>query len=532
MPATSLYFLDIFVSNEGDSNTALEIGVLRYDGEHRPQVYLHYFLKPITPNRVRWSIAKQQEITRDLIVKHPNLPTLRDIIACGFLKGKTVVCLNPSLEPCKAMVRESRTHSLISLWQEVFLHNEEALRIQKVSQMLEFLGLPYEDDSGSGYTQLLCRLQAMIAIWDFLESRRDPHLLRQEIFEIPESKVWPIPKLTNLLLKRNVDDFSKIDKEEIIGFFSESLPDFLNWNEISIFSRDWVFKRKSCANISILNGKMPMCEYIFNRVLEFKLQLWVLIYYSLYDHKTDYARIIALNHQNFAKLAPSVREDFAQFLISHLEDFLSREQKCNIIRAMVRQTLASQAQEPCEDYDFEALKINDHGNRQFKVSSPEGTSLKVFSEIRSRNDDVLYLQYEILGRNEEREICAEFINYKFRELLYEVQNPFSQVWLPRQLQTWIQYITGFSFAEIKRTTSTTDPEPLTNARLFLKGLLEEETLAYRQRLRNDLANVVEKINKNLNPKEDFICAFAFQGITIRVISRKDKASFLERLLNF
>ena len=44
MPKSALYFLDFYNPNDGELDTALEVGVLRWDQkEERPSVYLHTF---------------------------------------------------------------------------------------------------------------------------------------------------------------------------------------------------------------------------------------------------------------------------------------------------------------------------------------------------------------------------------------------------------------------------------------------------------------------------------------------------------
>ena len=77
-----------------------------------------------------------------------------------------------------------------------------------------------------------------------------------------------------------------------------------------------------------------------------------------------------------------------------------------------------------------------------------------------------------------------------------------------------------------------EEENLTRARSFLKELLETETLPYRQRLRADLTEVVNAVNAHLHPREDFVTTFTFQGISVKVVSKRDRVSFLNRLLNF
>ncbi len=533
MPKALRFFLDVYVPNEGDPDTALEIGVLFYDGKQRPGVYLHSFLRPATPNRVRWSNALMQGIKRNTVLKDPTLPSLKDIVSANFLKGKTVVCLNPNLEPCKSLVKDSRSHGIIATWQEIFKHDDNADKLLRPSQMLEFLGLPAFDESPAGYTPLLCRLQSLIAIWEYLSEQKRFHKNAMgSQLSIPLNLVWPIPYKENNLLYRQVQDFSDIADEEISAFFSPALPDYLDWFKIKVYSHDWVFRRGSSADINSLNGRISMCEYIFTKVLNFNMRLWVLIFYSIYDHKTDYAREIALNRRPFSKLPPSVKEDFTIFLISHLEDFLTHEQKENLIRAMVRQTLSDKNQEPLENYDYVSLKKAENTSLTFNEYGPENTNLKNMLEIRDKNNELLYRQYEIFGSDEERDSCADFINKEFRSFLREAQNPFSPLWLPVQLRNWLQFITGIPFALIKREPSYLDEERVSQTRRFLIRLLEEENYQYRLKLQTDLKEAVLRTSVNLSPREDFESAFTFQGITYKVIVRREKHSFLGRILNF
>ena len=86
-----------------------------------------------------------------------------------------------------------------------------------------------------------------------------------------------------------------------------------------------------------------MADFVFNRVLNLQMKLWVLIYYSIYDKKVKYAQEIALHEGNILSMPQAIREDFTAFFIRHLEDFLSRDQKRQLIRSMVHHYLKEKA---------------------------------------------------------------------------------------------------------------------------------------------------------------------------------------------
>lgn len=535
MAKYSLYFLDVYVPNEGEAQTALEIGVLHYTGDKRPRVYLHTFLRPVVLNRVRWSNALEQGIRRERIINDPSLPSLNDIIAGNFFKGKEVVCLNPNLEPCRDLLKDARSFGLISAWQQNFADDEEAAKLLRPSQMLDYLKLPVKDESNTRYTPLLCRLHSFIAIYEYLMlCRQNPLYKQPKLGDLHELMTWwPLPSYDLSIFNRSLTSFEELSANEMKTFFSDALPDFLDWQQLSIFGHDWILKRKSSQNLSQLNGKQSMCEYIFQKVLDFKMKLWVLIYYALYDQKTDYALQIALSGGRLKGLPSSIKEDFTLFLIAHLEDFLSLHQKRCIIKAMVHQTLADQDKVPYEDWNFEELKkLNDERQTPMRfIRRGPTNSLKCFREINS-DDGIIYREYELSGNDNDRALAAEFINRMFGEFLHEAQVPLSDLWVPKPLQSWIQYVTGFEWADyVRKPRPNEDPE-LSRSRSFLEELLSAESLEYKRKLRDNLSNVVADINVHLKSKEPLMRSFTFQGISVKVIVKRDRSGMLGRILSF
>ena len=98
---TTLYFVDAYSPNEGDSSLFLEYGILRWseNKSERPEVYVHTYLKPqVNYNRIHWSEASKMKISRDFIESKGDLPAIEDMIDADYLKRKNVVCFDVSAE--------------------------------------------------------------------------------------------------------------------------------------------------------------------------------------------------------------------------------------------------------------------------------------------------------------------------------------------------------------------------------------------------------------------------------------------------
>ena len=89
----SLYVVDVYMANEGEPESTLELTVLRcYDPNKRPQVYVHTYVQPqCNPEHIRWKEAAKKGLPRDLFTLN-RWPSLTDLIAADYLKDKYVVC--------------------------------------------------------------------------------------------------------------------------------------------------------------------------------------------------------------------------------------------------------------------------------------------------------------------------------------------------------------------------------------------------------------------------------------------------------
>ncbi|WP_294567066.1 hypothetical protein [uncultured Succinatimonas sp.] len=531
MPKSALYFLDFYNPNDGELDTALEVGVLRWDQkEERPSVYLHTFLRPQNPSRVRWANALDHGISRKLIMDG-NFPTLQEVLNCNFLRDKQVVCLNPGIEPCRSFVRKAiSVQGIVNTWQEVFRQNEDIAKLIRPSQMLEYLGLPVKDESNTRYTPLLCRLHSLVAIWFFLSLyKNNPQSLKQG--GLPITTLWPLPSVSDVWFENNPQSFKEISPAAIKRFFSDGLADNLNWYALSVFSHDWVFKRQSLPDIAHLKNLDAMADFVFNRVLNLQMKLWVLIYYSIYDKKVKYAQEIALHEGNILSMPQAIREDFTAFFIRHLEDFLSTDQKRQLIRSMVHHYLKERAEEHFESYNYDALYRHNSKDRlsplMFRSDSPQGSFVKCFKEIKKGNNQILYRRYEISGNRHDRQCCIDRINELFNHFMREVHDPLSCYWSNAPLRQWIQYITGIPWDEYAKIPRPNDPQYLLASRAFLKQVILEERTPWLDELKSTMMKVVEEINAAIDGT--YCRQFTFQGISIEVVVSKEQGSFFKRL---
>lgn len=99
-----------------------------------------------------------------------------------------------------------------------------------------------------------------------------------------------------------------------------------------------------------------MAEFIFKNVLNFKMQVWVLIYYSIYNHRLEVARQIALDRGDVRRLKSAQLENFSNFIIENLDVFLSGDQKQKLLASLIKQSFDSNGAVRFEHFDFDALQ--------------------------------------------------------------------------------------------------------------------------------------------------------------------------------
>ncbi len=542
MDRSVCYLLDFFVPNEGEPDTALEIGVLCWDMQKpRPQVYVHSLIKPRRMARVRWSNAADQGIERRTIESQTDLPTLLEIKNADLLSRRRVVCMNTQLEPWRSMVEKADTsYSLLNLWQETFYHNEEAAGLETPEQMLEFIGLSAEDTSNTRYTPLLKRLFAMAAVWQYVSMQRDEMIRNQnpepDMCVMPLSPCWPLPQVEEKWFEGNPESLKDIPEEQLNSFFSENIGDRLDWSLTTMFAHDWVLKRRAgVTEVSQLNNRVAMAEYLFTHVLDFRMQLWVLIYYCLYNKKYEYARQIVLNSDDFRNLPTGIKEDFSTFLITHLGDFLDEEQKITLLRSMIHQCIEEKAGRIYIDYDFDKLSRDnqkDGGSSFiFRELTPPGTNcnIKVFKELSTLAEGPVYRRYEISGFGEDREACIDCVNNLFREFMSEAYNPFSLLWFNPTLSDWLSHITGIAGEELRKPPHQNDSEYLVKVRQALTNIIMPESKPWCETLGRRLSEIVTAINSDIDGELNR--TFAFLGISVQVVVYTRPRGFLRRLLH-
>lgn len=551
----SLYFLDVYMPNDGEPDTTLAVAVLRLDKTAgRPSVYLHTLIKPEPKiqSRVRWSKAFfyfDQRVTKDTFLQRRDLPTLNELLQHNYLQGKTVICFNPNQQPYKDLTQNaSKVWSILEKWQEVFADDEKASGLTSLKQILEYLNLTASDDQADTcYTALLYRLHSEVAVWRVLQKIKNSGRLQQELSSpaaLAAEVGWPLPAVSGDIFREasGVRSFAEIRPEVLCAIFSDAMPDYLDWHELSVYSHDWKFSRRYMPdsnqfNSSISSSINTMAEFLFNQVLSMQMRFWVLIYYSIYDKKTNYAREIALKNGQYRELTNAVRDDFSIFLISHLDDFLDQQQRQQLLRSIINQVLSDQGNSSFEHFNFESLQKKEDQEEglqrhRFIRRHPEGCSVYCFKEIIDRRSGrQVYRRYEISGRGHDRDACIDFINKLFADFLREASNPFSRIWCPEELTKWVQYITGFTWQALTLTPADSNADPdLDAACRLLRTLMQQAIQPWMEQLQQTIAGIVEAINQDI----DGACLhqFVFQGISVEVEVKKPHHSFFGRLLNF
>ncbi len=530
----SVYLVDACLPNEGEADLALEFGILRWGSDReRPGVYVHSYVRPKYPARVRWANASEMGVTRDLIDTRGGLPSMAELIERNFLKGRRVVCFDRTAEPFASLTAQaSHVESIIDLWQEVYAENPEALSCMRLGAMLNFMGLPSYDRNERHYTPLLQRLHAMAALWYLLDHfREDPDKARGGL---PFTPVWPLEPVPESWFSVEPQQLSDIPKPDLEEFFVRRLPDYLDWRGITIYGHDWVFSRRSIPEQKDLDKRLDMAEFIFSRVFELNMQLWVLIFYSLYERHADYAVAVASANGSFGLLPPAAAEDFSAFLLSHLEDFLTVTQKLQFIRAIIHQSMQERDREPFQPFDFMALrKEKDNGsgskNLVFRTEPVLRNRANCYYEISDSNHQPVYIRYEISGRGSERRACSEGVDNMLHALMQEIKEPFSRYWTTPEVRTWIKFITGISWNEFK-TPRYNEGSYITEGRHALANAIREESMPYVRRLHDFLLEAVNAIHAD--DGGELTRKTAFQGISIEItVTKKPQVPLIKRLLN-
>ncbi len=549
-----IYFAGAFLPNEGEPEQTLEVAVLEWqvgDADSAPvslktlpRIYMHSFVCPRYPARVRWGNADENGINGRKLRKHAgSFPLIEDLLSEDYLRGRDVVVFDDSKEPLHSMVaRASSVECVSQMWARVFSEGDEQAReITRLPQMLEYLGFPSVQSQlqhTGHYTALLLELFAMAAVWSVLEELRlHARKVKTVRGSLPLSQVWPVKEPPSEWFDENCTTLESIPAREVDAFFAREMQDYIDWRRTCIYVNDWVFRR-SRENMSSLRDpedRDRLIEQIFCSVLDLRMQLWVLVFYSVFEGKRDYARQIALQDGRLAALQSAARSDFSAFMASHLQDFLDPLQKRQLLSEIISHYLLWKSRQPFEAYDFAELSRQQQRNpsdrRYFLREGPDGVRVKCFREIATSDKVVRYRCYEISGHGEERDTAVMWVNEMFRMFMEEIKNPFSHFWTIPATHRWIRCITGVSWDAISRQPRINENPAVIKVRSLVSQVISEESLGYVKSLRDKLASDIARINSH--PGAEFTDRFAFMGVSVEiVVVNRSQTPLLKRLFNF
>lgn len=529
----AIYFVDIYVPNEGEYESSLELAIFRLsDLEDRPSIYVHTYLNPVNYNlsRIRWRDAAQYGITQNTITRNM-WPTLKEILLEDYLKGKDVVCFSASVEPVRSLVQNTHScRSIVDMWHVVFANVPEAESLDNHEEMLAYLGLPVKDDSNTKYTPLMKRMFANISIWIYLLDCQRLRTLAPINSNFLGFNFWPLQNVPDPWYTGEPETLSDIPTEALELYFSSRLPDFIDWSNMFVYRHDWTFGRERTCDIK-LSKQDAMIQFIFTKFFSLKTRLLVLAFYAIYSSRVKYALAIALNGSFFDALPDAIKEDFGSFMIAHLDDFLSRKQKHSIISALVEQVILGKAENRIEDYDYDELKrySSENGLVFDELFLESNRAICWYREISSK-DEILYRGFIIQGSLEERNACIDLVSDKLNELLMEAKDPLSGYWLTPNLKQWIQHITGFSWQELHRPPRPNDSDTLTHTRQIIREIINQHSQKFCEVFRNNMISCAERIN-NVEEGTKVKFSFIFQGVLFYIMVDKtgEKPSLLHRI---
>lgn len=545
----ALYIVDVYVPNEGEPDSALELTILRViDPETPPQVYVHTYIRPEQHilNRIRWNHAQSYGIERSMI-QDSDYPSFKELLGADYLSDKVVVCFCSSFEPLQTLLANCHgCYSLLNMWQDVFAGHDDASQVNSVEQMLEYMGLPTQDSSNSHYTRCMKRCRAMMSIWLYLFTCKSDQLRPERgQSEHAQSLFWPMQNIPDPWYDPNAKELTDIPEQAICDYFSERLPEYVHWNNVCLYDQDWRFQRE-CNFEAKAVEQDAMLNFIFYRLFSLPKRLMVLTFYALCQKRTDYARIIALHQGQLNTLQTSVKEDFAAFVILHLTDFLLTKQKRDIICALVEQVMQDKFERQRSTFDFDELyKKHELQQKQRAKTRARGSyfnqnrsETEDMSFVRERlsssrnifwyrelklQDEVLLRRFTIMGSNEERDECIDLISAKLNELIAEAKNPFSSCWLSPSLKQWIEFITGFAWSDLAHMPRPNDAPSLIDARNTLREIIAKRAHPYIEAYISNLKKAIEEINQ-IPEGNQTVVAFMFQGINYEFDVNKSVAA--------
>ena len=155
------------------------------------------------------------------------------------------------------------------------------------------------------------------------------------------------------------------------------------------------------------------------------MQMWVLIFYSLYYHQKEVALEIALAHGDLRQLSPVALESFTDFVIDNLDVFLDAQQKHHLLSSLVTQSLEKNSEAQFQHYDYVNLKKKAQGFDGpqyffYDCSYKDGAPV-VYRQITNGSGKTVYRYYLIKAEGKDRALNCEFIIKKLKEF-YLMEN--------------------------------------------------------------------------------------------------------------
>ena len=551
-----VYFAGLFSPNEGEEGQSIEFAVLQWDlpavqdgpeaSSKPPFISIHTFISPRVPTRIRWGIVGEQGIDPVMLRKKAAMfPTEKELCAENYLKNKDTVIFDGNREIMHELVRESSSVEEIStLWQEIFgKSSDEALRTAStLDEMLSCLHFPTVAEiaaSTKHYTVLLLKLFASATLWSVLRYlKTHPEKTAPALSSsLPMTGLWPMPEAPEIWFEGEHKNLASFPTAVIEKFFSRNTQDYIDWRRTCIYLNDWNYRRSVITPYSSrdLPDAVELCEFVFNRRFDLSMQLWVLMYYSVFSHKKDYAVQVAVHDGNFDTMPDPVREDFTGFLLTHLQDFLSAKQKSYIISAIVGHMMQERSKLSFEHYDFEALREEQRGHgsqgRFFFRQEPVNSAVHFYEEIAGGDHVPLYRRYMITGRGDEREIGINGVNRFMRKFMDEVRDPFSAFWTTPDTRRWVQCITGIKWKDIARQPRIHEESAVTAIRSLITDVIVEQSAEYINELKRRLIDIINRINggADLELSE----RFCFMGVSVEVtVTPRSQTPLIQRIFKF
>ena len=540
MTARQLCIAGVFSPNEGEEGQTVEFAVLEWkvlpqrDGptasDELPHIRIHTFVTPRVPSRMRWGIVNEHGIdTKMLRAKFQDYPSEQDLLRENYLKGLDCVIFDANKPLVRELVADcASVEDLSVMWQQLFINcKEENVRAATTfDEMLECLHFPKVlpiAQISKHYTPLVLELYASAALWSALRFlRMHPERIEAVLAATqPLNGLWPVAEAPEVLFEGEHSELASFTRQELEDFFSRPAQDYIDWHRTCKYVNDWEYRRDVDAVMqpdSIPDGK-EVVSYVFNRLFDLRMQLWVLIYYSVFAHKKEYALEIALAGGMSPKLSDSVKEDFSGFLANHLQDFLSSKQKQWLIRSVLVNLLKKRAEKGYEQYDFDVLmqeQRQDRTNlRYYLKQEPASSAVRYFYEVAAENGkQILFRRFLISGRGEERNQCVEGVNRYINAFMKEVKDPFSCFWTGTQTRNYVQCVTGVAWKDVIRPPRINESMRVKQVRALVSELILQESAGYIKALREHFVQIINRINED--DGRDFRDRFAFMGVSVEI----------------